>query len=429
VIRRWVIWLAIVAGSFLPATSGRAATHERAVASTARSVPSNIKADCSVADSGPALGDWLNSLPANTTVEFPTNGCFHILHSLDIHGTTGLTIDGNGSTLSQTFDNGAGDVQGILYLSQDTNFAVSDLKVTGAYNGSNGGGGYEADYGLFMEANHGVTITNMHMIDIQGDFIILDPPQNNDTGTDQSLNTNVKITNSTFTNAGYHGITIESVNGFTFEHNTVTNVGVDAIDAEYDTYSTSFDANGNAEQAAQDNIIIAGNTWTNFGDIWYASLQGQLPGVQQQNVNLSYNTINGGSGIVEITGTNQGLTTPQYQNRGLTIAFNKGLQPAVGTTGASIAGTPGTTAAMQIQYVTNATIAGNVLPLFDGTPRYFANTPYVSVLQAYGIHNLTMKSNNFSGAYDILQAGSSGNTILQRGNKYGVKGSSTDGPP
>jgi hypothetical protein len=403
-----------------------AAVGTGALFSACFSVPPSIPSDCSVPDSGPTLGAWLNSLPANSTVSLPNNGCFNIAHSLDIHNTWGLTILGNGTALSQKVPGGQGtDIQGILYLRQNTNLAIEGLKVNGAYNGTNGGRSYEGNYGLFMEANHGIGIDNMAMSNIQGDFMVLDPPRNGDTGTDTSLNTNVTIQNSTFTNAGYHGLTVESVNGLTVNNNTFANMGVDAIDMEYDNYSTVF-VNGQPSQAAEDNIHITNNTWSNFQNDWFASLQGQLPGVQEQNVVLWGNVINANSPLIEITGTNPATTTVQYQNRGLIIAFNKNVQPALGTTGASIADPPGGSAAMTVQGVVNAQISANTFPLFDGLPNYFENTPYISVIQSFNNPNLVMRSNDFSGAYNITQAGSVAPTI-GCGNRYGVNGASTDG--
>jgi hypothetical protein len=378
---------------------------------------------------GQALGDWLSSLPANSVVTLPSGACYRVDSSLIIHNTSGLTINGNGSLISQTKAGGQGtDVQGILYLRQNDNLTLNGLKVAGAFNGTNGGVSYEGNYGLFMEANHTVTVTGMNMSNIQGDFIILDPPQNNDTPGDNSLNTAVNIQSSTFTNAGYHGLTVESVNGLTVNNSTFTNMGVDAIDMEYDVYSTAFDAQGNPLQAAQDNVSITNDTWTNFQDDWFASIQGQSPGVQQDNVVLSNNTLDANSPLIQDIGTNPAITPAQYQNRGLTVTLNKNLMPAIGTSGASIADpNPGHVAAMQIQGVVNANISGNTFPLFDGLPDYFANTPYISVLQAYENPNLIVRSNSFVGAYNILQAGSAANTVTECGNEYGVIGLQGDG--
>jgi len=405
-----------------------AVTTTNTTSAPATTPPATIAANCS-ADVGQALGDWLSSRPANTVVTLPSAACYRIDRSLIIHNTSGLTINGNGSLISQSKAGGQGtDVQGIVYLRQNANLTLNGLKVAGAFNGNNGGVSYEGNYGLFMEANHTVTVTGMKMSNIQGDFIILDPPQNNDTPGDNSLNTAVNIQSSTFTNAGYHGLTVESVNGLTVNNSTFTNMGVDAIDMEYDVYSTAFDAQGNPLQAAEDNVSITNDTWTNFRDVWFASIQGQSPGVQQDNVLLSNNTLDAHSPLIEDIGTNPAITPTQYQNRGLIVTLNKNLQPAIGTTGASIADpNPGHVAAMQIQGVVNANISGNTFPLYDGDTNYFANTPYISVLQAYENPNLIVRSNNFVGAYNILQAGSAANTVTECGNGYGVIGLQGDG--
>ena len=79
--------------------------------------------------------------------------------------------------------------------------------------------------------------------------------------------------------------------------------------------------------------------------------------------------------------------TPQYQNKGLIVACQQeSARPNVGTTGADrvIRFHQDGSAAMQIQYVTNVTIAANTFPLFDGLPDYCTDTPVRElVLQAY----------------------------------------------
>ena len=113
-------------------------------------------------------------------------------------------------------------------------------------------------------------------------------------------------------------------------------MGVDAIDMEYDVYSTGFDAQGNPLQAAQDNISITNDTWTNFRDDLVRINPGPVPGVQQDNVLLSNNTLDARSPLIEDHRHQPGYLTPtQYQNRGLIVTLNKNLQPAIGTTGAA----------------------------------------------------------------------------------------------
>jgi len=66
--------------------------------------------------------------------------------------------------------------------------------------------------------------------------------------------------------------------------------------------------------------------------------------------------------------------------------------------------------------------------MFDGTPDYFPDTPYVAVLQALELKNLTMTGNNFSGALGILDPTSQANTnLVERGNLFGANGAQIDG--
>ena len=382
------------------------------------SPPASIATNCS-SDVAPQLTSEVNSLPPNSTVNLTAGACYLINSTLSVQGRSGLTINGNGATLKRTTSSTVPLVQ----LFQNTNLTISGVKIQGAYNGTNGGAGTEGNYGLLMEANAGVSITGMTMTNVQGDFINLNAPVDITSGNTQALNTGVSITDSTFTGAGYHGLTLEGINGLTVRHDTFADINVDAIDAEYDTFSSAFSASGQVQYAAQDNILIADDTFSNFGNDFYASIQGQQPGVQQQNVNLSYNTIDGGSGLFEIVGTN--TTDARYQNVGLIVFDNQSTHANVGTTGSSCGGTPGSVAAMQMQYVTNATIAANTLPIFACAG---AQMPYISVLQAYSMANLVVQMNTFNGAYSMLQPGSGNNTGVPCENHFGVNASQSDGP-
>ena len=93
-----------------------------------------------------------------------------------LHNTAGLTINGNDSTILQTVPGPESVVQPIVYLTQDTQLVMKNLTIDGAYNGSNGGVNFEGDYGLLLEADHGVTLNHISVNNIQGDFIDLNAP-------------------------------------------------------------------------------------------------------------------------------------------------------------------------------------------------------------------------------------------------------------
>ena len=379
--------------------------------------PTAISSDCS-AGAGGALGAWLDGLPDNSTVEFPTDGCYLIGGSLKIQSTSGLTIVGNGTTLSQVTPGPETTLRPIVLLTQDHSLTMRNLNIDGAYDGTNGGVNYEGDYGLLLEADSGVTLENLKVNDIQGDFIDLNAPDSGFTGTSHALNTNVSVTNSTFKKAGYHGVTVEAADGVLFSHDTFSNIGVDAMDFEYDIYSTAW-KNGKPTFAAEDNVTITNDTWNSFGDDWFASIQPQVPGVDEENVVLTDNTVNSASPLIQVTGS--GL------NKGLTITGNTGLEPAHSTSGGSITH-PYVGSTMAISHADDVDIENNVFPVYDGSANYYPNHPYLAVLAATDLNTLDLQNNNFAGALGILNSSSSGNTaVIECGNLYRVDGKRSDG--
>jgi MYXO-CTERM domain-containing protein len=389
--------------------------------------PSSIAADCAQADDTTALENWLNALPAGSSVLFPHNGCFHIQGTLWIHNHSGLSINGNGSTFSQTVSAPASTNQPIVYLTEDSDLSLTNLTVDGDYNGTNGGEYYEGDYGFLLEADQGITLKDVTANNIQGDFINLQAPDSGDTPGDQSLNSDIVVTDSTFHNSGYHGITIESADGATFSNDTFSDIALDAMDFEYDDYSTGFSGT-TPQYAAEDNIDITDDTWTSVGAYWFASIQGQVPGVQEQNVTLSGNTISdSSSALFYVVGTNQSATTPAYELSGLTILNNHWVgSPATQSSAGSIT-TPYASSAAHISNANDVTIAGNTFPVNDGTPTYFPNTAFLALLQADAVVGLKIEGNDFAGALGILHPSSAGNEeVTECGNHFGVNGSRLD---
>src|SRR5665213_3136977 len=394
------------------------------------SVPTTIADNCSV-DNTTALQDWLASLPAHSVVNFPTKGCYLVQGILTLRGTSGLTINGNDSKFKRTDPTviaKRGPVLPLLFLVHNKDLAINNLGIDGGYNGTDYGGvAFEGHYGLLLESNHGVTLNGLIVNNMGGDFIDLQPNSEAAANGDHSLNTGVLVTNSKFNNAGYHGITIEAANGATFSQDTFSNIKVDAMDFEYDIYSTAF-INGQPSGAAEDNISIVNNTWSNFGFLWFASYQGQVPGVQEQNITLSGNILKTAVAMLGIQGTKQNATTSQYWNTGLTVTNNTVLAPSRPVHGGAIT-VPFVGSVMEIANVSNVNISNNTIPAFDGTSSYFPNHPYLAMVGGSGI-NGTINNNKFSGALGIINPNAPHtNIIVECGNSYGVNGSKNNSPP
>jgi hypothetical protein len=409
------------------------ATSRPAQAGESVTLPASIPSDCGHGDSTTALSDFLAKVPANSTVTFPADGCFIINGTLLLQGTTGLTIEGNGSTLQQTAS--PTNEAPIVELWNDENLTIEDVKVDGAYDGSNGGEDEEGDYGIEFEADSGVTLTNDSVSNIQGDFLYLSPPY--DVTTSDALSTGISITNSSFTNAGYHGVTVESVgcptlatcNGLTISGDTFRGIGTDAMDFEYDDYSTPFNANGTPYWAAEDDVTITHNTWINWGDDWFASVQGQLPGVQEQHLTLSDNTLEADSPIFEVVGTNRADTTTASTNDYWTIAGNRFVAGYYGEPyrgGDSVAG--------QLYSITNLKLENNTFPLCSGTyetpqPVSTCATPDQYVFDLDVITYGSIENNHFPGAVGVVQPQPYDQYltgVTECANAFGINGTQVD---
>jgi hypothetical protein len=338
---------------------------------------------------------------------FPRSGCFIINGTLLLQGTTGLTIDGNGSRLEQTMSPVTNAP--IVELWNDTNLTIEGLKVTGAYNRSNGGVDREGDEGIQFEADSGVTLTNDAVRNIQGDFVTLLPPY--DVSTSDALSTRITITNSTFVNAGYHGLTVESAgcptlspcNGLTVSHDTFEGMGVDAMDFEYDDYSTPFHPDGTPYWAAQDWVTIENNVWKNWGADWFASVQGQTPGVQEQHLTITRNLLLSSSPLFEVVGTDPRTTTAPFLDAYWTITNNRFVS---GYYGEPYRG--GNSVASQLYDITQLDLADNAFPLCAGMyearqPPSTCTTPDEYEMDLNVITGGEITGNEFGGAEGVVQ--------------------------
>jgi hypothetical protein len=215
----------VLVGLGLAAPSG-ATTMAAAGGGSGLTPPASIAADCS-SDATGALNAWFASLPDNSTVDLPANGCYLVSNSptslLAIENTNGLTIDGNGATLEQsTYDNGGSAVPGqVLTLGANSNLAISDLTVQGP--SSSGGAADENDAGILMWQNKGVDLNGVTITTVEGDGLDVYP-----LGNQPGVNWNVSVENSTLENIGYHAITPEAVDGFSFKNSTVSSGDIDA---------------------------------------------------------------------------------------------------------------------------------------------------------------------------------------------------------
>jgi hypothetical protein len=384
--------------------------------------PASIPDDCS-SDAAPALLSWFSSLPQGSTskpivVKFPAQACYVVNETLLVQGASDLTIDGNGSTFVETVS--PTNAAPMVELWQDTSVTMENMNIYGNYNGNDVS---EGDYGFVFEGDSGVCLTNLQMQNIQGDFLYLSPPYDITNSTD-ALNTNISVTNSTFTNGGYHGLTVQSVDGLNVSHDTFDGIGTDAMDFEYDDYSTPFNPDGTPYWAAQDNVTISDNTWENWGGSdWFASVQGQDPGVQEQHLTISDNDLESSGPLFEVLGTDPRTTTAQYTDADWNITGN---HFAPGYYGEPYRG--GISQASQIYDVADLTFNNNTFPLCAWTyesPQPFGDcaAPDYFEMDLNVITGGSIAGNDFLGAEGIVQPqpyNQELTNLVQCSNTYGT---------
>jgi hypothetical protein len=431
----------VVIGAPLGLTAPDAYPTQSAAATTAFSCGS---------DATSTLTDAMNA-QSGRAVSLPPNRCFTVDGTISIHNVKNEVINGNSDTLVVPVQP-SGTWSPVLMLVQDTNLTIENLRIVGGFNGSNGGAGQEGDYGAVFEADSGVTLTDDYMSNVQGDFLYLSPPYDANPASG-ALNTGISVTDSTFINAGYHGITVESVgcpttapcNGLTVSHDRFTNINVDAMDFEYDDYPTCLQ-NGVPIWAAENDVTIRRDIWINWGNDWFASVQGQntpdpcnvtsqypngVPGgVSEQNLKLEDNTLIGDSALFEVVGTPQGDAPQQYWDSDWIINDNRF---ELGYYGKAYRG--GDSVAAQLYFINDLTLSGNVFPLCDGQYEEPQPGPLCGPPNQYVFDwdwltgNSDIDDNDFSGALGIQlpQPYGTGPAPVQCSNGWGTNDSSTDG--
>ncbi len=372
----------------------------------------------------------------------PTKGCYLVSNStssvLRIAHTTSVTIEGNGSTfLQRVYANWscqANVVQPILSLLTNTSLTIENLTLDGPMYCS--GSRSEGDYGIYYAAGNrsllfnGVTVEN-----VDGDGIASFPGVNFDT----------TFENGKLYDIGYHGLSLQGDDGFTFAHNTVQLVG-NFIDLENDadcsagtTGSTGagqscWNADGTPawsptnQVSAQWDITISDNNFIQgIGGVWIASEQAAC--VPQGNLTVIGNQLDStvAPSIVLLGSNVQRARYPQHcpaTDSGLTIENN--YSAAAATPGGSIASPPAP-ALLQIMDYSNVTVTGNNFLMYAGSTTYYPNTPYIPAVALCGVSGATVADNTFnnawapsvaSGCFDAPSSLPADSAITTCGNAY-----------
>jgi hypothetical protein len=396
---------------------------------TIEEVPSSIDNKCAT-DATAGLNSFFSALSADTEVQLQPDACYLVSNAtsseLLIRNLRHITIDGNGATFEQRQFNYTGcaqPVQPVLSLIGNSDLTIDDITVEGP--GSAGNSCYEGDYGIMVAlANQNVTLDGVTIEDVEGDGLAVYP----DLATNSGINTGITFENGQLTGIGYHAVTLEGVNGFTFQNNDVSDIG-NFIDLEVDSScgSRCYDASGNPVGAGQWNVLIQQNRFNNnrsYGT-WFEASNDCDPEKNWTFIDNTLDTTTPLGGFL-YGGANGACTNlSSTDSAGLVIDNNNSR--ALTSTDGSIAQPPGGPAIM-IRSFNDVSIAGNSSYAFDGTSSYFPNTPYVPAVGLCSDNDVTISSNAFNnmwlpyvgsmGANGACAGGASNTNVTACNNTY-----------
>ncbi len=185
-------------------------------------VPSGIPSNCS-RDVTAALSSWIQTVPDNSTLIFPMNGCYRIDGTLTISRRTGLVLAGNGTTLYGKYHTVGTAPHVRVYLSKDITFM--NMTVKGA-NPKAGIGDEAFQAKLQWEAaweisgSEQITLTSVQAYDVFGDFVTIEPEWVRTFHTARDIT----VQNSRFERNGRSGIAITGADRVTIKNNYIGQV-------------------------------------------------------------------------------------------------------------------------------------------------------------------------------------------------------------
>jgi hypothetical protein len=404
----------------------RPATHLAAHRSSATVIHSSLSITdtCPDQDETSALQSYFNSLPSGTpsdptVVNFPQNACYTINDTpsdpLTLANDSWIKINGNGTTFVRQQDPctyADGDCGGVLapimellnnnQLELD-GFTLDDQLDQGVNKGDNIGS--EGLYGIYAISNSHLELNAINMNDIVGDFMIMFP--NNVCSFCVGPNEYVTVKDSTWTNGGYHGITVESANG-----DGTPGTGLDFVNDTIDgvNYADGIDLEEDAGSAPENDVQFSGNTFENVtGDMLNVGNDTSVPvqdlvfsGNDMINVNPAFHVV--GTSDHPVQGFIETNNTDDSQCTG---------QPYCGGSG------PSDTTSTSLYYVNDAVIANNYFPE-EWYP--VGNSAYVyrdGVWLGSNVPDAEVENNTFVGAVAVTGGnGPSQQSSTQCGNTY-----------
>lgn len=372
--------------------------------------PGSIPADCSV-DVTRQLNVWIASVPDQSTLSFPKDGCFRIEKTVKIKNRHGLTLEGNGSTF-RAFTDGTGYVADVqtrnhFYLWGGGDLVVRNLTVQGVNTDHRYHEKYAGQRGFRIAGVQGALLENIRVTEVRGDFVEVDP----DYFQTWRWSSDITIRNSVFTHSGRQGLTVTGGRRVLFQHNHIAGAALSVFDIEPDS-GTSKDAEGYPTYGGAADIRILDNE-VGPGSVLFFGNVVPFKDVVTKNIEISRNRLRG----IALSVWAEGHRDLHYRN--YTITDN--------TSDTVYAGPRGS---IELRYVDGALVSGN-------TQRFHPESEFWSAgVKSWGSSDVVVVDNRFPDADVVLQVdkarfgspwnGDAGGRHLACGNRFGFHAARLD---
>jgi hypothetical protein len=302
-------------------------------------VPASIDAT-GLSDASAALNSFVGSVPNGSTIVFKAGATYRMDTALKFANRTGLTFEGNGSTLRS--NGGTTETGALIWLSVgNRDIKIRNFSLVGtSTNPGSYVAGKEGAHGI-IAGGLNIEVSNVSVSAVWGDCFYIGGNATN----------GVKFHDSTCHSNGRNGVNITAGSGVLIERITFVKVGYCTLDIE-----------PTGSGAIANNITFRNNTahWTSgaYGGAFFA-VDGGHTGSDINNVTVSGNTVNGKS--LRTVFSNGGTT------RNSSIVF---------TNNSSNASTSGPV--LFFAYIDGLTVTGNQQPLSAGALTSISNSTGVT---------------------------------------------------
>ncbi len=314
------------------------------------------------------INRFIASVPAGSVVEFPAGACYAQTASIVIDDRASLTIDGRGATFQKTSPSVPGETGASAVpnwrLAGGSQITLQNMVIKGVYRGSPNLPN-QFDSGVLIWGTQGVTLRNLSVASVDGDFVTVDPdPRSGAPLAAATPARDIVVDRLRGRGAARQGVAFTSTIGATVTRSV--------IDGAQNGVDLEPDAPGEPVR----DVRIEGNR---FGALTYtavAAIPGESPAVGNVTIVANRMTLPPDSCYAAITVGGDSTAPSPVLKAGYSIRANTLLTRADGLLLNGV-----TSGAVAANTITNIGTQGRCTPLLPAVPVRAVNSAGVTVLE------------------------------------------------